>query len=73
MSPNLEVDLDSISRDTTCDGAATTSDASLQSNYLKLVRYVAENVLKAPLEKLPFEKNVRYKPGRKLFKLYGTV
>ena len=48
--------LDSISRDTTCDGAATTSDASLQSNYLKLARYVAENVLKATFEKLPFEK-----------------
>ena len=56
VSPNLEVDLDSISRDTTCDGAAKTSDASLQSNYLKLARYVAENVLKATFEKLPFAK-----------------
>ena len=57
VSPNLEVKLDSISRDTTCDGAATTSDASLQSNYLKLARYVAEKVvLKATFEKLPFEK-----------------
>ena len=56
VSPNLEVELNSISRDTTCDGAATTSDASLQSNYLKLARYVAENVLKATFEKLPFEK-----------------
>ena len=56
VSPNLEVKLDSISRETTCDGAAITSDASLQSNYLKLARYVAENVLKATFEKLPFEK-----------------
>ena len=56
VSPNLEVELDSISRDTTCDGAGTTSDASLQSNYLKLARSVAENVLKGTFAKLPFEK-----------------